>query len=173
MGFVMYRRSVLGLLAAAAAGLVAGLFFSGLWPKTPLHAMATDRQGALIMATGALDDQIEAIFVLDAVTCDLKAGVLSKLGKFQAYFERNLRSDFKLGADAKPNFTLITGQADLRPPGQQNVQPSRAVVYVGETTTGKIATYAVPWSRQRLLPSQTVAGKFLPLDVWQYRQAVE
>ena len=42
-------------LIAMGIGLVGGLILSGLWPHTPLYAVATDRVDTFAMATGPLD----------------------------------------------------------------------------------------------------------------------
>src|SRR4051812_6114177 len=61
------------LAVGLMAGVVIGLNASGLWPQVPLHAVATHGQDNFAICTGPLDDEIEAIFVLDFATGDLKA----------------------------------------------------------------------------------------------------
>ena len=55
-----------------------GLVLSGLWPQTPLHATATDRSDTFAIATGAVDDDTEAVYFLDFLTGDLRAVVLGR-----------------------------------------------------------------------------------------------
>jgi hypothetical protein len=163
----MERFSLLrtrAVLAAAIGGLLAGLILAGVWPHTPLHAVATDRSEDCVIATGALDDEMEGVFVLDLLTSTLRAAALSRTtGRFVAQYEANLTPDFTFDTPRKPRFTMVTGVVPL-PRGNTPLQPSRAVVYVGESTTGKIVAYYVPWSRQKPL-----SGKLVRLDAWPFR----
>ena len=63
-----------------AIGLLVGFVIGGLWPDTPLHAVATDRTENFAMATGFVDDGVEAIYFLDFLTGTLRAAVLSNQG---------------------------------------------------------------------------------------------
>src|SRR5690606_19016806 len=121
--------------------LVLGLNASGVWPSVPLHAAATDSQENFAIATGAVDGQVEAIFALDFLTGDLKAAVLQpQTGRFASLFGYNVLQDF--GAELRnPKFTMVTGLAEF-PRGAQNVQ-IRSVVYISETTTGRVVCYAI------------------------------
>jgi len=150
--------------------LVAGAMLGRLWPETPLHATASDSNNVCVIATGSMDPGLEAVFVLDGITGDLKAGVLSRAnGMFRAQYGRNINADFKLGADKKPQFLMVTGLSDLiRPPGGNRF--GFAVVYVAETTSGMIRAYGVPWLTQLHVKDQKVPnGVLVPLGVWKYR----
>ena len=59
MDYVRRHRWYAGL----AIGLVLGLIAGGLWPDAPLHATCTDRVDNFAIATGFVDDDIEAVFV--------------------------------------------------------------------------------------------------------------
>ena len=78
-----------------AVGLVLGLVVGGFWPHTPLHAMATDRSETIIVATGLIDDTIEAIYFLDSLTGTLRAAVpsLKAMSEYQAMWEANASAD--------------------------------------------------------------------------------
>ena len=58
----------LWLAGGLVVGLVIGLNVAGVWPQIPVHAVATHGQDNFAIATGPLDDNVEAIFVLDSVT---------------------------------------------------------------------------------------------------------
>ena len=63
-------------------GLTVGLMLAGLWPNTPLHAVATDRNDTFIMATGPLDDAVRELFS-DCLTGESAVRALSRQnGKF-------------------------------------------------------------------------------------------
>lgn len=159
-----------GRLAWLAIALAAGAMLGRLWPETPLHATASDSSSVCVIATGAMDLGIEAIFVLDTITGDLKAGVLSRRnGMFRAQYERNITADFEMADGKKHQFLMVTGVTDLiRPPGGNRV--GMAVAYVADTTSGVIRAYGVPWIAQLHVQDQPLPhGKLVPLGIWKYR----
>lgn len=154
-----------------AVGLAAGLAVAYVWPHEPALANATDRSDnyALTTAQAALIDPIEGIFTLDFLTGDLKGAVLNRqVGKFTAFYYRNVTQDFGLDASAQPRYTIMTGAAQLTNRGGVTFAP--AVIYVAELTSGKVACYAFPW---RETSSRTPVIPLVPVDSFQFRQPVE
>jgi hypothetical protein len=142
-------------LVAVVIGLVGGFAVSGLWPHTPLYALATDRTESFGMATGPVDSEVEAVYFLDFLTGDLRAVVLGRMpGAWSGFFRANVSADLGIDPQKNPKFMLVTGMASLRRGGGNRLQPSSAVCYVAEITTGKVAAYALPWS-----PSMYAAGQ--------------
>lgn len=163
-----YRLAWLGM------GLFAGLVLGSLWPSIPLHGDATDRSENIIMATGFVDEGIEAVFFLDSLTGLLYGGVpsLQRMQDYQAMWTANPGVDMLTwiqtvntaaigkGAGAKgasprpaiqppqtPRFVMVTGWMDVRQ-GAARLKPSRCVVHVCEANTGIVMTYLLPWSPQ-------------------------
>ena len=58
--------------SAVGIGLLGGMVAERFWPQTPLYAVATDRIDTFGMATGPVDDEVEAVYFLDFLTGDLK-----------------------------------------------------------------------------------------------------
>ena len=161
-----FKRSMLPWLAV---GLVAGLVISGFCPHRSLHATATDRYDTFAVATGPVDEGIEAIYFLDFLTGDLRAAVLSKqTGKFNAFFERNIIADLGVDPSKNPRYLMVTGIVDLRR-GAARLRPSMAAVYVAEITSGKVAAYVIPRDTHRHAAGQIFRGELLPLDVTRFR----
>jgi len=148
-----------------AVGLVAGLVVGGMLPHAPLHAVATDRLDDVAIATGAVDEEVEAIYFLDVLTGTLKAAVISRQTPgFQAKGEVNLNSDLQkavqlvnsraasgsgrpsIQTPTAPNYVMVTGFADLIR-GQARTRPSSALVYVAEVNTGVVLAYALQWDQ--------------------------
>src|SRR6185436_21109169 len=76
-------------------GLVIGLNLEGLWPSVPLHASGTHGIDKFAIATGLVDNSVEALYFLDFLTGDMRAAVINpKNGKFNAFFTRNIAADF-------------------------------------------------------------------------------
>jgi len=152
-----------------AIGLVIGLAIGGFWPRTPLHAVATDRYENFAIATGPVDVDVEAVYFLDFLTGDLRAAVLgNQTGKFSSFFNYNVLNDLGVDPSKNPRFLMVTGVTDLRR-GMARMRPSRAVVYVAEITTGKVAAYAIPWNQQAHAAGQVFKAPLIPLDVTRFR----
>jgi hypothetical protein len=144
-------------LVAAGIGLIVGLALGGVWPHTPLYAVATDRVDTFAMATGLLDtqNQVEAVYFLDFLTGQLTAVVPGKLpGTWTGYFQRNVAADLSIDPAKSPKYLMTTGLANLRRSGGTREQPSITMCYVAEISSGKVAQYAVPW-----MPSMYAAGQ--------------
>ena len=152
-----------------AVGLIGGLILGGFWPHTPLHAVATDRYDTFAIATGPLDEEVEAIFFLDFLTGDLRAAVLSKQGVFNAFFEyNNVFGDLGVNPAKNPRFLMVTGMARMQRGGAR-ISPGNAVVYVAEITTGKVAAYAVPWNAALRNANVPIRQPLMPLSVARFR----
>ena len=92
-----------GWTVGVVIGLLAGLMIAGLWPDTPLHAVATDRSESFALATGFVDQDAEAVFYLDSLTGTLRAAVLSNRTQgFQAMFETSRRTPSRMVIQVVP-----------------------------------------------------------------------
>jgi hypothetical protein len=144
---------------AMGIGLAVGLVLGGFWPYTPLHAVSTDRVDTYAMATGPVDTEVEAVYFLDFLTGDLVAMVLGKQpGTWTGLFRTNVSADLGVDPQKNPKYMMVTGVAGLRRMGGTRVQPSSAVCYVGEVTSGRVVAYAVPWTPNMYNAGQTQGG---------------
>jgi hypothetical protein len=155
-----------------AAAFLCGLLAAAFWPNVPLHAVATDRNEGFAMATGYCDDSVEAVYFLDFLTGDLSAMVVSKQnGRFNAFYTYNVAGDLTLNGGRAPRYVMTTGNADLRRTGGKVANLSRSLVYVAELNSGKVATYAIPWSSSAWNAGQPLRGQFTLLDIGRFRSA--
>lgn len=160
-------------LLALGIGMVGGLILGGYWPHTPLHAVATDRADTFAMATGPVDADVEAVYLLDFLTGDLKALVLGKQpGTFSGLFERNVAADLGIDAQRNPKFLMVTGMINLRRAGGSRMQPGSALCYVAEITSGKMAAYAVPWTASMFASGQAQSGPLMLVSKAPFRNPV-
>jgi hypothetical protein len=158
-------------LGGVALGLLVGLALSGFWPQTPLHAVASDRSETFGMATGYLDAEVEAVYLLDYLTGDLTAVVAGKQpGTWTGLYRTNVAGD--LGADRQrnPKFMMVTGVATLRRGGGSRLQPSGSMCYVADVTSGRVAAYAILWSPTMYAAGQPQGGQIRCVGVTQFRQ---
>ena len=158
---------------AMGIGLAAGLVLSGFWPHTPLHAVCTDRSDTFAMATGPVDNEVEAVYFLDFLTGDLGALVMGRQPRtWTGFFRTNVSTDLGIDSQKNPKFMMVTGIDALRRSGGSTVNPSSAVCYVAEVTSGKLAAYAIPWSGPRYAANQVQNGALVLVAATQFRQAV-
>ncbi len=140
-------RFVHSRIAWLGIGLLGGLILGGIWPQTPLHAVTTDRSKSFAMATGPVDDEVEAVYFLDFLTGDLTAVVLGKQGNgFTAFFRYKILDDLEVDPSKNPQYLMTTGMVNLRR-GAAGLRPGLAAVYVAEVTSGQVAAYAIPWNK--------------------------
>lgn len=166
----MVHRRQFWWLIAVGIGMVGGLVFSGLWPQTPLYAVATDRIDSFGMATGYVENDIEAVYFLDFLTGDLTAVVLGKQrGTWSGYFHAKVSADLAIDPQKNPRYLMTTGIAILRRAGGTRVQPSNAMCYVAEVTTGKVAAYAIPWAASMYAAGQPQSGPLALVGVTRFR----
>jgi len=167
-------------VGAVLGGLTIGAYVAGSGSSSPIlaenpfgpkfaHASATDRYENFAIATGRLDNDIEAVYFLDFLTGDLKAAALSlQTGKFNSFYEYNVLKDLEVDATKNPRYLMVTGVVNLRRQGGQ-LQPSTSVVYVAELTSGKVAAYMTPYLKQTINSGKTYQGEMVALDVRQFR----
>jgi hypothetical protein len=160
-------------LAAAAIGLLGGLALSGFWPHTPLYAVATDRVDTFGMATGPVDSEVEAVYLLDFLTGDLTALVLGKQPRtWTGMFRTNVAAELGIDAQRNPKFMMVTGVCALRRAAGGRQQPSSSMCYVAELTSGTVAAFAVPWSPSQYSAGQPQSGALVCVGKTQFRQAM-
>lgn len=159
---------------AIGLGVIVALVLSGFWPYTPLHAMSTDRSETYAMATGPVDAEVEAVYMLDFLTGDLIAMVLGKQPRtWTGFFKTNVAADLQLDLQKNPKYMIVTGVAGLRRAGGSREQYSSAACYVAEVTSGKIIAYAIPWSNNMYLAGQMQVQPLVVVGMpTRFRQAV-
>jgi hypothetical protein len=157
-------------------GLMGGLVLAGFWPSTPLHAVATDRFESFAVATGPVDEATEAVYFMDFLTGDLSAVVIGKMasGGFgvTGHYGINVGQALNVGQGKKPRFLMVTGMADLARGGRASaVQPSKAVVYVAEVTSGRCAAFAIPFNAQAHRTGRFTQAALVSVAVFPFRNA--
>lgn len=153
-------------------GLALGLAISGVWPTSPSHAVATAQTEKFAIATGAVDDESEGVFFLDYVTGNLKCAVVSPLtGTFLSVLESNILEDMKIDPTKNPRFLMVTGGNQYRRTAG-GPQWGNCTCYVAEVNSGKCMAYGVPWARQRNNAVMPIKAQLIPLDLFQFRDAV-
>lgn len=153
------------LLGAAcmAAGVAIGALLMRSDPVV-LHATATQGHDNFVIATGLVDERVEAFFFLDFLTGDLKATVVNdRRPGFNAAYEYNIAADFDMGAVKNPKFLMVTGAARGRTTGGAAGRLSESVLYVVEATSGRLVAYSLPWNQSLYASGKPQRGTFIKI----------
>jgi hypothetical protein len=142
------------------------------WPSmTKLMASASATGEGFSMATGAVDDDVEGLFVLDHLTGDLRGLLLNvRTGKFNSFYQYNVVEDLGTAKIKNPKYVMLTGGAAFRDGiGTPRNRLSRSAVYVAELDSGVVAAYAVPWAPGHQQFGRTTKTSFIALDRAKFR----
>jgi hypothetical protein len=171
-----------------AAAFAAGYVGRGWWPprdaaglpvevlarwlqEKPLHASTAAVGESFAMATGAIDQDVEGLYLLDFLTGDLQCVVLNfRTARFNAVFRTNVLNDLGIDPSKKPQYLMTTGAINF-PRGASVARPGNSVVYVLETNTGNFAAYGLPWRRELAVTGRVQGSPLMLLDVGQARTA--
>ena len=191
MGKLGKLNNLLGVVGVLGLGILLGIFLTGRWPATQVQAVATDRAENYAIATGWVDEGVEAVYFLDFLTGTLRAAVPSNQSRdFRARFEANVLADLQkiiemqnanlaaanaqrarsglpplppLQVPQNPRFLMVTGNLDIRRGAAARTRPGAALVYVAEVNTGIVLAYVVPWNQSAHAANQPQSG---PLELW-------
>jgi hypothetical protein len=157
---------VVGMVMGAA--LTAG--WHGLTTTPKAHAVATHGSDNFAIATGLIDNQIEALYFLDFLTGDLRATIINRRNAtFSSFFEYNILGDFQ-GIGDPPRFLMVTGAADL-PQGRAGTQIGKSLIYIAEATTGQVAAYVLPFNSTLHASGAPQRGSFVRVASGSFRSA--
>lgn len=161
------------LVAAAVCGALAVVGWQRLVPSQAVHAVATDGLDTFAVATGPIEEDLEAFYFVDFLTGELKGAALNtQSGQFTTMFApRNLMADLGLPQTLRnPKYSIVTGLARMVNRGSL-LRPGISVIYITEETTGATAAYAVP-----VVPNVRQRGQpptaFVLLDTFRFRNVV-
>lgn len=143
-----------------AGGILIGMVLGGIWPDARVHAVATDRFENFAICTAAVDTDVEAVYILDSLTGDLKCMVLSsQSGRFMNFYQRNIIQDLGPAAAKSPQFLLVSGMIDFRRTGG-SVRTASSAIYIAEVNSGTMVAYTIPWAGDRQTQSTRPQGPF-------------
>lgn len=164
----MFKSRQAWLVLGLVLGSIVGLNVAGIWPQIPVHATATHGQDGFAIATGPLSNDIEAVYVLDYLTGDLKAAVLNlQTAKFLTAYQYNVSKD--LGGPNGKSPALCDGHgrgrsAPRRPRATWPVGRLRGRVQQRQT-----GAYALPWTTGRENVLSEFAAPIQPLAIMKFR----
>lgn len=153
----------------ASAGAVVTWQLSGpsektLLPETLLHAVGTTSGETFAIATGAVDENAEGLFILDFLTGELQCWVPNyRTGRFYGRFNTNVAADLPVDRGKQPRYLLATGGINQRG-ATGNSRPAQTMVYVIDENTGNFASYSFMWNRTMASAGNSQEGQFTTVD---------
>ena len=110
------------------------------------------------LATGRIEDGIEALFGLDHLTGDLFCWILSPTtGAVASTFRVNVTGALSVDGDA--DYVLTTGLMDFRIARSGGQRVSHSVVYVSDGNSGRVVGYSLVYDSSALSRGITAAGE--------------
>lgn len=163
------NQAALLIVGTFVGGVVVVSWF-GVGQGVPVLATATHGEANFAIATGYVDQQLEAFYFLDFLTGDLRAAVVSRrTGAFVAFFEKNILEDFA-STSKNPKYLMVTGVANI-PRGQAPFQVGNSLIYIAEASSGEVNAYALPWNSSLSAKGAPQSGKFVRLAGGSFRTA--
>ncbi len=182
-GGCMLRRTIWSLTAAI---LILGTLALGYWfgtgsrtsdadqwkfPAT-VDATAAASSDKFSIATGAVGDEAEGLFVLDHNSGLLQCSVMyPRLGKFLGMFTINVGE--ALATSGKGGtYIMVTGFADF-PRASNRAIGANTIIYVLNTATGDYAAYAIPFDRVAQTAGRAQQGALVLLATGQANPVID
>lgn len=139
-GLVMSKLSAHPMLTLLF-GIAVGATAVWLLPQQPLTAGTANSADMFSMVTVPVEGiaDTEAVFVLDHLTGIIRGGRLNnRTSKFTHQYVHSVADDFKLQGQKNPEYTIVSGSAQL---AGQGPQPALGLLYIGEKSTGAVIAY--------------------------------
>ena len=154
-----------------SVGLAAGLAIATVWPHEPAAASVADRNDKFAMVTAQTStlDLVEAVFVLDFLTGQLRGASLNNsTGTITLAYARNVAADFNVDPSSPGNYAIVSGKTNL--PSARGTNPAASSLYIAELNSGKVICYAFPYqTTNRPVPA---ALPLTPVATFPFREAV-
>jgi hypothetical protein len=173
------------LIAAVGGGFLSNQLFhapgssseanpleAGFLKAVSVGATATHGNDSVIMCTGEVDIGVEAVYLLDVVTGELKGGVLNTRTRqfMTSYTYSDVAKDLHADAVKNPKYLMVTGEAQMAGGYGNNNRVGRSVVYIAEVNSGWVACYAAPWDPGRANAATRTSVQLVLMDRVPFRQ---
>ena len=141
-----------------------------LLPPNPVRAEVASGNDKFTMVTVQMVEgqAIQGVFVLNHLTGVLAGGVLNEQDlRFNYKYLHNVAADFQTGATAEPKYAIVSGPANLRSGGGNQV--AYGVIYVAELSSGAVIAYTFPRPSNRNINTTMPLAK---LDFFKFAESV-
>ena len=129
-------------------------------PPIELMAGTASRTKSMSMATGLVDNNAEALFVLDHISGNLQCWLLNaKTGQVGGIYTANVASDLMtVGKTGEPDYVMTTGNFFFSGRKTGNMSPGKSVCYVADASTGNVVGYGLIYNTQAVTRGVVQSG---------------
>jgi len=121
--------------------------YASPFAKPPAFLESATGGKQMSMATGRIEENVEALFGLDHLTGDLFCWILNpNTGDLATTFRVNVAAALNVQGDA--DYVMCTGVMDFRISRSGSTRVSDSVIYVGDGNTGNVAAFSVLYDGQ-------------------------
>ncbi len=124
-----------------------------------LHASASSTGKSVSLATGLVDDQTEALFILDHLNGNLQCWLINeRTNELGAVYRTNVLAALgggKEGGDA--DLVMTTGVFEFNNRG--SARPANCVAYVADGNSGKAAAFGFTYNKVNIQRGNVVEGE--------------
>ena len=104
------------------------------------------RSDNISIATGAIDEGLEAMFILDHGAGTLQCWFVNpRTGILAGAYATNVSNAFGGGRASDKDFVMATGYVDFSVGKRGNIRAAKCICYVAENNSGKIAGYGLEY----------------------------
>ena len=170
----IWSIAILGLTLVVVAATFVGSYFgfqfaarSAVNPiananslaELQLQAGTASRGKTMSLATGQLDEDVEALFVLDHITGNLQCWLMnSRTGAVGGIYRTNIVDDLVLDKTAQPDYMMVTGNFFWAAGFAGNVAPAKSIVYIADGNSGNVVGYSALIDKQAVRRGVAQAG---------------
>ena len=139
---------------------LASLFESTTFAGSSLSTLDSAARGkSLSLATGRVENNIEALYGLDHLTGNLFCWILNpSSGEIAAEYQFNVKQALGVAA-GEADYVLTTGFMDFSIQKTGSVRTAQSVAYIGEGNSGKVVGILLWYDRQALSRGEAGSGE--------------
>ncbi len=128
-------------------------------PILSLNADSAVKGKTISMATGAVSEGVEGLYVLDHASGNLQCWILNpRTGAVGGIFQTNILQDLPTDKPGAGDYVMVTGAFIFRAPVANNMSPSASICYVADESTGNVVGYSFNFNRQALTRGTMQSG---------------
>jgi len=155
---IAFLTCLFAVCAASVSGFVAAQFMAGNQAASQQERLQNEMKAmvlkadsassgkAMSMATGAITNDVEGVYILDHLTGRLQCWLLNpRTGEVGGIYGADVMGIMGLDK-GEPDFVMTTGLFFLKQRGGA-VQPANSVVYVGEGKSGKVIGFSLAYDK--------------------------
>ena len=150
VGGLLVVTSLLGTVVGSMLATANGTQAIDLEPLK-LEASSAARGKNISLATGAIDESVEGLYILDHLTGDLQCWVVSpKTAKISGIYTANVNVGLETDRAGEKDYVMSTGQFFSTGGSAGQRSPARSIVYIAEGNSGNVAAFGLQYDKNTI-----------------------